>query len=132
MLNIEMDIRYLGTWFIQDFGEVLKKIYEMNRLNWKAEKVPEEEKEKLKAQAREIEKEYDKAFLLGIEALETMRGTFCSFFVNEEEKVFGVMESKWPPDDIRHHKENEWVIKIHDEKMEPLIQQRLQESAMVN
>lgn len=128
MLYIEMDAKYLGTWFLQEFGEVLKKIYELNRLEWKAEKAPAKEKEELKAQAKEIEKEYDKAFIVGLKALETMRGTHCSFSVNEEEKIFGVMESKWPPDDIRHHKENKWIIKIHDKKMEPLTQQRSQES----
>ena len=127
MLHIEMDAKYLGTWFLQEFGEVLKKIYELNRIEWKAQMALYEEKEELKTKAKEIEKEYNKAFIVGLKALETMRGTHCSFSVNEEEKIFGVVESKYPPDDMRHLKENEWVIKIHDEKMEPLMAQRLRE-----
>ena len=132
MLQIEMDIKYLGTWFIQDFGEVLKKIYEMNRLHWKAKNSTQEEAGELKAREKEINKEYDKAYLIGIEALETMRGTHCSFTVDENEKVFGIVESKYHPEDGRYMQDRNWVIKIHDEKMEPLMQQRLQESAMAN
>ena len=128
-MYIEMDAKYLGTWFLQEFGEVLKKIYEMNRLHYKAEKAPKEEVDKLKTQVKEIEKEYDKAFHIGLKALETMKGTYCSFTINEEEKVFGITESKYPHDDIRHQTENKWVIKIHDEKMEPLMAQRLQADA---
>ncbi len=126
MLYIEMDAKYLGTWFLQDFFEVLGKIYELNRLNWKAENATEEEAEKMRAQAREIEKEYDKAELIGIEALETLRGTHCSFAVDEEEKVFGIRESKYPPTDTRNHTESQWLIKIHDSEMEPLLSQRPQ------
>lgn len=125
-MYIEMDSKYLGSWFLQEFGEVLKKIYEMNRLHYKAEKAPKGEKEKLRNQEKEIEKEYNKAFHIGVEALETMRGTHCSFTINEDEKIFGITESKYHPADEKYMQNQNWVIKIHENDMEPLMAQRPQ------
>lgn len=125
-MYIEMDSKYLGTWFLQEFGEVLKKIYEMNRLNYKAEEAPKEEAEKLRAQKKEIEKEYDKAFIVGLMAVDMLQGKPCTFAVDEENKVFGIVESDYPFDDKKSYSDNKWVIKIHKDDMEPLMTQRLQ------
>ena len=117
MLYIEMDSKYIDTWFIQDFTEVIKKMYEKGRLELRAQLAAAREAEKLKAQAREIEKEYERAFHIGLEALGTMRGTHCSFAFDETEKIYGVVESKYHPADDRYMEDQNWVIKIHENDM---------------
>lgn len=125
-IHIEMQDEFIPNIFLKEFENVLQKMYILNRLHYKAETAPKEEAEKMKKQAKDIAMEYERAYAVGMGAIELITKKFCSFSVDENEKAYGVVMSDNPRNFVEHQKEKEWVIKIYKEDMEPLMAQRPQ------